>query len=174
MLRPHTLCSNLSCTIPSGLVSSYVWNAWPSRCASGTAMRAVCSAGWRTISICSSANWTPSSWNDATIALAVPEVSTLLLWCDSATVMLYPVNAPGNESAMIFMAACVVTQVGEPRQQQDWFSGGPAQPLAGPARARLFFWTHLKRHHLLAHLRRDDGEEPRGLHVGDLRPLPVP
>ena len=39
------------------------------------------------------------------MAFAVPLVSTLLDWCDSVTVSVYPLNAPGKLVAMSFIAA---------------------------------------------------------------------
>mmetsp|Transcript_752 Transcript_752/g.2385 ORF Transcript_752/g.2385 Transcript_752/m.2385 type:complete len:231 (+) Transcript_752:392-1084(+) len=42
-------------------------------------------------------------------AFAVPLVSTLDAWCDSTTLMEYPLNAPGNDSAICLIAACNAT-----------------------------------------------------------------
>jgi len=39
------------------------------------------------------------------MALAVPLVSFLLLWCDSITRSLYPANAPGKVEAIISITA---------------------------------------------------------------------
>jgi hypothetical protein len=107
---------NSKLTRPSGEVNRYVWYAWPFRCASADAQNvhdsqhilrkqqkhmhresvaltapgtpmASCPALSRTFSMLSTSNLRPSFWNEATSALAVPDVSAYVQRCLSCFVM---------------------------------------------------------------------------------------